>query len=201
MARQKPTLVDEKGRTFDKGEISKTIVDVRRNYRICLPEFFNNYFRITSAPYRITKEEFDAWLKEIPNQKKSVTRLKSFMNAGRIDGCLEKLDCNNLDSNTKNLPKEILDPLVIVLFNFADNLSFEQFQKLNTWGPNFPLTMIVINVVRRLESEEDRFQLLLKSIRASNTPFVVTWMMESLSEFCTEPHVLCLRKILYKIKR
>jgi predicted KAP-like P-loop ATPase len=131
----------------------------RKNCRVCSPDVFDKFFLLAIPTGEISEVEMAAFVDELGDPAKTSKTIERALASGKGRRVLERLE-----DFTGDLATEHVEPLLKVMFDLGDQLRFESRGMLD-FTADMQVPRIIYQSVRRLESEDDRLKLLLKSVQ------------------------------------
>ena len=123
--------------------------------RICHPENFNTFFRLTLPEGEISKSEMDSILGLTNDLGAFAEALRSLSDAGRIGRFLELI----LDHTKEQIPLDIAPNIVIVLMNIGDTFPEENGGMFDV-DTSKKVLRVFYQLGKRYDTQEERFNLL-----------------------------------------
>jgi len=147
----------------------------RKVCRVCSPDVFDRFFLLAIPSGEISEVEMTGFIEGLGDVKATSATLRRALESGKARRLLERLE-----DFTGELPTEQVAPLATVMFTLGDDLRFESRGMLDITA-DMQVPRIIYQSVRRLESEDDRFDLLLACIQGCTALYTVV-QEASLSE-------------------
>jgi len=143
---------------------SDFLVEWRRKLRICSPDIFPIYFRLSLPEGQISNEEMKSILAlagdsvAFAEKLLQYSRQKSPVDGStRVSEVLERL----LDFTDKDIPSEHIHSILKALFKVGDDLILEEDEGKGLWGfgNEVRIGQIFFQLLRRYKSQEERYEL------------------------------------------
>ncbi|GAB4520914.1 MAG: KAP family P-loop domain protein [Haliangiales bacterium] len=131
----------------------------RKTCRVCSPEVFDKFFLLAIPSGEISEVEIAGFVAALGDIEATNKTLRRALESDKARRLLERLQ-----DFTDELPTEHVAPLMTVMFTLGDDLRFKSRGTLDT-GADRLVPRIISQSIRRLESESDRCNLLLKCIQ------------------------------------
>ncbi len=147
----------------------------RKNCRVCSSDVFDKFFLLAIPTGDISEVEIAAFVKELADAGKTAETVRRALDAGKARRLLERLE-----DFTSELPAEHVKPLVKVMFDLGDELRFKSRGMFDI-SADWQIPRIIYQIIRRLESEDGRYDLLLKSVQEGTSLYTAV-QEASLSE-------------------
>lgn len=140
----------------------------RKQLRICSPEIFPIYFLLATPEGDIPQAEMKAILASAENSEAFGNELVGLTKKHRPDGStklsvfLEKME----DYTEKNIPREHIPNILDAFFNIGDKLLVpeDEGKGIFSWGNSTRIGRIIYQLLKRYDSEEERFNVLKDTI-------------------------------------
>ena len=143
--------------------------DWRRDCRICSPDIFDVFFRLSLPKAEISQKEIETILSLGNNPDSFAEALLKINEDGRIIRFLERLE----DYTRSNIPEENIEPIITVLMDIGD-----LFPKgdLGFYGTDTPMRLLRLfyQLSHRFDSHERRFTIFNNAIeKATRSLFTI----------------------------
>ena len=155
----------------------------RINCRVCSPDVFDKFFLLAVPVGDVSQVEMTAFVEGLADSSKTVTTLRGALQSGKARRLLERLE-----DFIGDLPVEHVAPLLKLMFDFGDELQFEQ-RGMSDPGGGFQVRRIIYQSVHHIAAEEDRCKLLLTLVETGESLGTVI-KMSSLLQPNDEPKQL-----------
>lgn len=140
----------------------------RRELRICSPEKFDIYFRLSIPEDEISQSEINILLSLTKDSKSFAEALLKLNEDGRIIQFLERFE-----DYTKDVPKDNINNIVNVLMDIGD-LFPDTKKGMFDFGTPMRISRIIYQLMRRFNNFEDRYKILENAMKNSkNSLFIL----------------------------
>lgn len=163
-----PRLAVAYRKTYGEG----SYVHWRKACRVCSPDVFGKFFLLAIPSGDISEVEITGFVKALDDVEATTTTMRRALDLGKARRLLERLG-DFIDE----LPEEHVAPLVTALFALGDDLRFKSRGILDITA-DWQVLTIIVRSVRRLQSEDDRYHLLLRSIQEGPALYTVIQVTE-----------------------
>lgn len=139
---------------------SDGLIDWRKNCRICSPDIFDNFFRLSIPKGEISHEEIKTILSLGNNLDAFAEALLGLNKDGRITRFLERLG----DYTESGIPEKNVEPIITVLMDIGDLFPQDEsyyFGTDNRWR----ITGLCYQLSHRFSTHEKRFTILRNAIK------------------------------------
>lgn len=166
---------------------SEYLLEWRKQLRICSPDRFQVYFRFSLPEGKISNAEMKSILALAGNAKEFAEKLIQFSHQKRPDDgstkvseVLERL----LDYSKKDIPYEHIDSILKALFQVGDKLLIKEDEGkgLLGFGNDVLIEWIFYELLRRLKSQEERYELLKEVFSRGNAASIIATQVENLGK-------------------
>jgi len=137
----------------------------RKKLRICSPDIFDRYFMLSLPPGDISSAEMQAILDLAGNPQAFESELVRLAGERRPDETtrlrvfLERME----DFTEKDIPEEQIEPILRAVYNVGDQLLVEEDRAgMYDWGNDMRLLRISYQLLKRLATPQQRFEILHK---------------------------------------
>jgi len=135
----------------------------RKEAKLCSPEFFDTYFTMTLDSDEISSQEMKQYIELASDEEKFREQILSLVSNNKITRFLERLQ----DYTSTDIQPSQFQIIINVLMDLGD--SFPKGREgMFTIDNNMQIMRIVHQLSTRIESEEDRFDLLQNAIQNCN---------------------------------
>jgi|Deesub1362A_J573_1020465.scaffolds.fasta_scaffold00027_176 predicted KAP-like P-loop ATPase len=148
----------------------------RRELRVCSPDIFDRYFMLTVPPGEIFSAEMQAILELASDPQAFSSELVRLSKEHRPDGTtrlrvfLERM----LDFTEKDIPEEHIEPILRAIYTIGDQLYIESDRvSMLDDGNDMRLLRITYRLLRRLQTQEQRFDMLSKMYKEGKALFLI----------------------------
>ena len=141
----------------------------RRDSRICSPDIFDIFFRLSLSKGEISKKEIETILSLGNNPNSFAEALLKFNEDGRIIRFLDRLE----DYTRSDIPEENIEPIITVLMDIGD--LFPEGD-LEPFGADTPMRLLRLfyQLSHRFDTHEKRFNIFKRAIeKATRSLFTV----------------------------
>lgn len=135
----------------------------RKNHRLCCPDMFEAYFRLSMQAGYISTEEMDTILQLASDEEAFIQALTRLNQDDRIEKFLDLLD----STEASKIPDENVGHLINALLDNGD-LFPEGEGSMLRFNTNMRIQRIIHHLLERYEKAEDRFSLLRHAILKAN---------------------------------
>lgn len=158
----------------------------RKRLRVCSLECFQVYFRFSLPEGSPSNAEVQALLALATDQEAFGSRLVEFSRQLRPDGTtrvsafLERL----WDFADKDIPKVVIPRILGALFEVGDQLLVEEDEPrgLFGWGNDIRIGRLVFRLLRRYDTQQERFELLRDAFEGGKAVSVIVGETASLGQ-------------------
>lgn len=158
----------------------------RRENRICSPDIFPVYFRLALPEGKISTNEMKSILALAGDAEQFGQELiqlsKQIKQDGstRVSEVLERLE----DYTDKDIPKEQIPTVLQALFHIGDKLLLEadEGRGLFGLGNNIRIGRLMFQLIRRYDSQEERFQVLKDAFSKGEAAAMIVGEVTSLGQ-------------------
>lgn len=158
----------------------------RKQLRICSPDIFPIYFRLSLPEGQISNEEMKSILALAGDADVFGEELIQFSLQKRPDGgtrvseVLERL----LDYTEKEIPSDHIPNILRALFKVGDKLLLEEDEGRGLWGfgNDMRIGWVFFQLLRRLESQEKRFEILKQAFSEGEAVTMIVNEVETLGQ-------------------
>lgn len=154
----------------------------RKACRVCSPDVFDKFFLLAIPVGEISEVEMAAFVEGLGDAEATFETLQRALASGKARRLLERLE-DFMDE----LAAEHVEPLVKVMFDAGDDLRFESRGVLD-FSADMQVPRILYQSIQRLEREDERYELLLRSVKNGTALYTVVKEV-SLSEPKSEDSV------------
>lgn len=137
----------------------------RKKCRICSPDMFERYFQLSISNNEITQKEMNSILELAADTSKFSSALLSLNENGKIGRFLERME----DYTGEDIPTENIQNIVSVLFNLGDLFPEGDIKFFGIFDTPMVLMRLVYQLTKRLDTQEQRFNVLKESIEKTET--------------------------------
>jgi len=163
------------------------LLEWRKQLRICSPDRFQIYFRFSLPEGKISSFEMKSILALAGEAEIFAEKLIQFARQKRADDgstraseVLERL----LDYAKKDIPQEHIKPILKALFKVGDKLLLKEDEGRGLWGfgNDMRIAWIFFALLRRIETEEQRYELLKDVFSEGDAVSMIVSEVESLGQ-------------------
>lgn len=130
----------------------------RREGRICSPDIFNTFFRLSIPESDISRNKIEAILSLGNNSDAFSEALLKLSEEGRIIRFLERLE----DYTRSQIPLENVEPIITVLMDIGD--SFPEGDTGSISNTSMQIIRLIYQLSHRLDSHNERFRIINNAI-------------------------------------
>ena len=145
----------------------------RKDRRICSPNFFDRYFKLTIPADEFSQKEIDSILAQADDNVRFSRELERLKNQNRLEEFLYALPFMDIS----NMPLDQVATAISVLLNLdIDDTSFGGPITLKRWALAAQIAKLVRSFLQGFDSLEGRFQMLARAIgesRASRSIYTI----------------------------
>lgn len=135
----------------------------RKDLRLCSPEHFDNYFRLSIDQTETSFSDIQEFLKATENRDILSLKTIELNKNGKITRLLERLE----DYTREEIPLENIGNVIAVLMNLGD--SFPEGEKgFYSFDNPMKILRICYQLIMRVEQKEDRYKIFKDAIEYSN---------------------------------
>jgi len=124
----------------------------RRNCRVCSPDIFDIYFKLSLPKGEISQKEIELILSRGDNTDEFKEALVKFNEDGRIARFLERLE----DYTEKQIPKDHIENIITVLMDVGDVFPDDKAGPFKTDTP-MRIRRLCYQLTKRFDTQEERF--------------------------------------------
>lgn len=139
--------------------ISDSSINWRKDLRLCSPEHFDNYFRLSISQEEISLNEIKEILKCTDNKEKLSQKIIELTNNGKITRLLERLE----DYTREEIPFSNIENVIAVLMDLGDTFP-EGEQGFYGFNNSMKILRICYQLIMRIKSKEERFNIFKNAI-------------------------------------
>lgn len=140
----------------------------RRQGRICSPDIFDTFFRLSIPHGEISQTEIEAILSMASSPDTFSEALLTFNKEGRITRFLERLE----DYTGEHIPEEHIEPIITALIDVGDNFP-EDRSAYTLLGNPMRIARVCHQLRKRLKSEDDRFKVTRNAVQKSSSLYMI----------------------------
>jgi len=156
-----------------KNYIADEYKEFVENFRICIPEIFETYFRLTVPEYELSMKEFDELIENTYNINELTKKIEDIEKKGKTSSFIEKII-----NNIKNVSDEKAEAFVCVLMDLADEMRSPVKKYLNDFSSLHDLIyMAIYNLVLIFKKLEKRFDVLKLAIEKSKSIYMPIYFL------------------------
>lgn len=141
----------------------ESIAEWRRDGRICSPDIFDTYFRLSIQDGDISRTEFETILSLANNPDKFSEALLKLNEEERIIRFLERLE----DYTRDTIPLENVESIIAVLMDTGDLFPEGDTGLLGT-GTSMRILRLLYQLSHRFDSHDERFRIFKNAIEKAN---------------------------------
>ncbi len=134
----------------------------RKVCRICSPDIFDMFFRLSLAKGEISQEEIETILSLGNNSESFAQALLKLKKNGKVSRFLERLEDYALSDS--DIPKENIEPIITALMDVGDLLPEGDLILSSTYAK---LHRLFYKLIHRYESYDERFNIFKRAIEKS----------------------------------
>lgn len=131
----------------------------RRNGRVCSPDNFDIYFRLSVPKGELSPKEIETILKLAVNRDVFADALLKLKEDGRVVRFLERME----DYTRETIPDENIEPIVIVLMDIGDSFPEGRRGMFETDTP-MRILRLFYQLSQRFDDQGKRFEIFTKAI-------------------------------------
>jgi len=138
----------------------------RRDRRICSPDIFDMFFRLSLPKEEISQREIEEIL-SLGNNSESFAQAFLNLEGGKVSKFLDRFEDYALSDN--DIPTGNIEPIINALMDIGDLLSEGDLDDLNLLDPNIhkKLHHLFYKLSHRFESYDERFNIFKRAIEKS----------------------------------
>jgi len=149
----------------------------RSKGRICSPDIFDTYFRLTIPGNEFSQKEIKTILPTTNNPNSFSEALQTINKNGKITRFLERLADYIYD-----IPKENIESIILVLLDIGDSLQVDE----NYRSPGF-IVNICNKLINELGSHEEKYNILKNAIeKSTKSLFTIVYMVDNILDHESE---------------
>lgn len=135
----------------------------RRTGRVCSPDVFDTFFRLSISKGDLSQKEIEAILGMGGDQQAFAASLQKLNDDGRLVRFLERMQ----DYTRETIPESSIEPIVKALMDIGDQFP-EGRQGMFESGTSMQVLRIMYQLTQRLDTQEKRFEIFKNAIRGVN---------------------------------
>lgn len=136
----------------------------RRDCRICSPDIFDIFFRLSISKGEISTKEIETILSIGENLGSLTEALLKLNEDGRIIRFLERLE----DYTRSDIPNKSIEPIISVLMDIGDSFPEGNFNLFETDTP-IKLSRLFYQLSHRFDNHENRFNIFKNAMEKANS--------------------------------
>jgi predicted KAP-like P-loop ATPase len=143
--------------------------------RICIPEIYETYFRLTVPEYELSRKEFENVIKYSGDLDTLTKIIGEIEHQGKTSSFLEKII-----NNIKNIENEKAISIINILFDLADGYKSPVKKSISR---NFQMDDLIFmslnNLLLKFKDIEERYNIIKEAIERSNSLFLSVHFISS----------------------
>jgi len=169
-----PKLETYYGNTYYSNE---ELHNWRRDCRICSPDYFERYFKLSISREEISQQEIETILSVSDDPEQFSKYILKLIEEGKILRFLELLS----DYNPDRIPQENIEPIVTVLMDMGD--LFPERGNNILIKTRYRLSYLFDQLIHRITNQEKRYRIYKNSIdKTTNSLYTIVYEVNKLGK-------------------